>query len=54
MSTDNITCAVASLDDCLDALDGARYAEEAPAGVLALAAVRVRDLRDVLAQWEVQ
>lgn len=54
MGTDNLACAVASLDDCLDALDGARYADEAPPAVLALAAVRVRDLRDVLAQWEVQ
>ncbi len=52
--THHITKAVGSLDDALVSLRDADAHDEAPAPFLALCSVRIRDLRDVLTEWEVQ
>lgn len=52
--TPHLTTALACLDEAITALRDADRYEEAPAPVLALCALRLNDLRDVLSDWEVQ
>lgn len=52
--TTNLTNAVAALDDAVTWVRDADREQEAPAAVLALCAMRLRDIRDVLTEWELQ